>query len=58
MRLDTWRASERKNITQSIKALGEAIEKYWAMGKRKRKRIDSDVDDEEWHPKRTRRLRI
>ena len=58
MRLDSWSESERKRIRQSIKALVEATEKYWEMGKRKRKMsIESELDDEEWNPKRSRRSR-
>ena len=55
MGLDVWGESARKRTTQSIKALVQAIEKYWEMGNGKRKRIESDMEDEEWKPKRTRR---
>ena len=57
MRMDTWSETERKRTTQSIKTLVEAIEKYWTMGVKKRKRVLSDVEDEEWWPRRTRRSR-
>ena len=37
MRMEAWSDGERKRTTQSIKALVEAIEKYWEMGTKKRR---------------------
>ena len=56
MRMNSWSESDRKRTTQSIKVLVEAIEKYWKMG-RKRRSADSDEEDEDWVPKRTRKRR-
>ena len=55
MRMDAWNESTRKRTTSSIKVLVDAIEKYWTLGVKERKRARSDKGDEEWNPKRARR---
>ena len=55
MRMDTWNGSTRKRTTSSIKVLVDAIDKYWIMGMKKRKRDRLDEGDEEWHPRRRKR---
>ena len=55
MRLDSWSEGERKRTTQSIRVLVNAIEEYWKMGVKKRKRIGKEEEDEEWSPRRRRR---
>ena len=57
MRMDTWSEGDRKRTTKSIKVLVDAIDKYWTIGVKKRRGDGSDLDDEEWQPKRVRRLR-
>ena len=54
MRMDTWNESTRKRTTRSIKVLVDAIDRYWTMGMKKRKRDQADEGDEEWKPKRRR----